>query len=161
MDEPKIQRLDNQLFDSLLRSAAASPRRRMNHNFHQNMEENPHRFMNVMLRDTYVTPHRHLDPPKSESFIVLAGEMAFFSFNDHGEPAAPILLGRDPIGIDIQPGIWHTLIVLSEHAICFEVKPGPYSAANDKDFAPWAPREGSPQASEYLASLYRRVPAAF
>ena len=33
------------------------------------------------------------------------------------------------------------------------MKPGPYSQANDKDFAPWAPREGEPGAAEYLERL--------
>jgi hypothetical protein len=42
---------------------------------------------------------------------------------------------------------------LSDHVVCFEVKPGPYSAANDKDFAPWAPREGDTGAATYLAAL--------
>ena len=41
---------------------------------------------------------------------------------------------------------WHTIAVLTEHVVCFEVKPGPYSAENDKTLAPWAPREGDPRA---------------
>jgi cupin fold WbuC family metalloprotein len=84
---------------------------------------------------------------------VLSGEIAFFTFDDSGQITSVQALGRDPIGIDIQPGVWHTLAVLSEHAICFEVKPGPYSVTNDKDFATWAPREGDPRASEYLSDL--------
>jgi cupin fold WbuC family metalloprotein len=153
MDDAQIQTLDSALFATLIQKASASPRLRVNHNFHHSMEENPHRFMNVMLRGTYVTPHRHWDPPKSESFLVLSGEIVFFTFDDSGQVTQSLVLGRDPIGVDIQPGVWHTLAVLSEHAVCFEVKPGPYVAANDKDFAPWAPREGSPEAAQYLASL--------
>jgi len=157
MASPDIQVLDSALFSELVRRAETSPRRRTNHNFHRGMEENPHRFLNVMLRGTYVTPHRHLDPPKSESFLVLSGEMAFFAFDDKGSVIRQVLLGRDPVGVDIQPGVWHTLVVLSEEAVCFEVKPGPYSAANDKDFAPWAPREGDSEAAGYLAALVSRV----
>jgi cupin fold WbuC family metalloprotein len=59
------------------------------------MEDNPHRFLNVMIRGTYVTPHRHRDPPKSESFIVLEGELAFFTFDDAGEITSTVVLGRD------------------------------------------------------------------
>jgi cupin fold WbuC family metalloprotein len=157
MTSPDIQVLDSALFSELVERAERSPRRRTNHNFHRTMEENPHRFLNVMLRGTYVTPHRHLDPPKSESFLVLSGEMAFFAFDDNGSIIRQVLLGRDPVGVDIQPGVWHTLVVLSEQAVCFEVKPGPYSAANDKDFAPWAPRESDPGAAVYLAALVSRV----
>jgi cupin fold WbuC family metalloprotein len=148
-----IQLIDRNLFQTLIEKARRSPRLRTNHNFHGSMEENPHRFLNVMTRGTYVTPHRHLDPPKSEAFLVLSGEIAFFIFDDYGNVIDRRNIGRDPIGIDLAPGIWHSLAVLTEEAVCYEVKPGPYSAANDKDFAPWAPREGDPQAEEYLAKL--------
>jgi cupin fold WbuC family metalloprotein len=117
------------------------------------MQDNPHRFLNVMIQGTYIAPHRHLDPPKAESFLVLDGEIAFFTFDDSGEIAATHILGRDVMGIDIAPGIWHTMAPLTPHAICYEVKPGPYVASSDKDFAPWAPLEGDERAPSYLASL--------
>ena len=157
MAEGKIQTLDRELGRRLIERARSSPRLRTNHNFHTAMEENPHRFLNVMVRGTYVTPHRHLDPPKAESFLVLEGEIAFFTFDDTGRIASTHILGRDTIGIDIDPGIWHTLVVLSPEAVCYEVKPGPYAVANDKDFAPWAPREGDPAAAAYLERLLAGV----
>ena len=157
MPEGRIQTIDGALLRNLMERARQSPRLRTNHNFHATMEENPHRFLNVMVRGTYVTPHRHLDPPKSESFLVLAGEIAFFTFDDAGVVTSTHILGRDAIGIDIDPGIWHSLAVLSGEAVCYEVKPGPYSAANDKDFAPWAPREGDPAAAAYLEGLLARL----
>jgi cupin fold WbuC family metalloprotein len=107
-----------------------------------------------MLRGTYIAPHRHLEPPKSETFLVLEGRAMFFQIDEerrvrerhpHGEGGA--------VGIDIPPGVWHTLLVLSDHVTCFEVKPGPYSVATDKEFAEWAPREGEPGAAAYLESL--------
>ena len=150
---PAIQLLDSALFESLLHRARQSPRLRVNHNFHARMEDNPHRFLNVMIQGTYIAPHRHLDPPKSESFLVLAGEIAFFTFDDAGRIASAHLLGRDAVGIDLEPGVWHTMTPLTPHAICYEVKPGPYLAANDKDFAPWAPREGDPAVAAYLQAL--------
>ena len=153
MADPRIQVLDRELFEGLSERARLSPRRRTNHNFHTGMEDNPHRFLNVMARGTYVAPHRHLDPPKAESFLVLSGEIRFFVFDDDGRVSESRVLGRDAVGIDIQPGVWHTLAVLSEIAVCFEVKPGPYLQATDKDFAPWAPREGEPGAAEYLERL--------
>ena len=122
------------------------------------MGDNPHRFLNVMVRGTYIAPHRHLDPPKSETFLVLEGELAFFTFDDAGKVASTHVLGRDVTGIDIQPGVWHTLAVLSDHAVCFEVKPGPYLASNDKDFAPWAPREGDPDTGRFLNTLLAGLP---
>jgi cupin fold WbuC family metalloprotein len=148
-----VQTLNRALLDDLIEQAQRSPRLRVNHNFHASMEDNPHRFLNVMVKGTYVAPHRHLDPPKAESFVVLQGEVAFFIFDDAGRVTRREVVGSDPIGIDIAPGIFHTLTPLSEHAVCYEVKPGPYSAATDKDFAPWAPREGDPGAAAYLDAL--------
>jgi cupin fold WbuC family metalloprotein len=106
-----------------------------------------------MVRGTYIAPHRHSDPPKSETFLVLEGELAFFTFDDDGQIASTHVLGRDVWGVDIQPGVWHTMAVLTEHVVCFEVKPGPYWVANDKNFAKWAPREGEPGAKAYLDLL--------
>ena len=148
-----VQLVTSELCESLIERARRSPRLRINHNFHSSMEDNPHRFLNVMLRGTYIAPHRHLDPPKSESFLVLEGEAAFFTFNDSGEVAGTYRLGGETLGIDIPPGVWHTLAVLTPHAVCYEVKPGPYRASNDKDFATWAPREGDPGAPAYLERL--------
>lgn len=144
-------------FDSLKQSARESPRRRVNLNFHATLDENPNRFLNVMARGTYVAPHRHASVPKPESFVVLEGEVGFLTFDDEGEVKIARRLGPvtwpRTLGVDLPPGVWHTLVVLSETAVIFEVKPGPYVPAADKDFAPWAPREGQPEAETYLRSL--------
>lgn len=157
VDMPMVQTLNKILLDELIERAKQSPRLRVNHNFHASMEENPHRFLNVMVKGTYIAPHRHLDPPKAEAFLVLEGEVAFFLFDDLGQVVRTEMIGRDPMGIDLPPGVWHTLAPVSEYAVCYEVKPGPYSTANDKDFAPWAPREGDPGVAEYLAGLLARI----
>ena len=148
-----VQTLNRELLEDLIQRARQSPRLRINHNFHASMEDNPHRFLNVMVKGTYIAPHRHLDPPKAESFLVLDGEVAFFIFDDSGAVLRTEVVGRDPIGIDLPAGVWHTLTPLSAHAVCYEVKPGPYTAATDKDFAPWAPREGGAGVSAYLEGL--------
>ena len=153
MLQDQVQLLDSGLIARLIEQARKSPRLRTNYNFHASMEENPHRFLNVMVKGTYFTPHRHLDPPKSEGFLVLKGEVALFTFDDGGRVTGKHVLGRDAIGIDIQPGVWHTLVVLSDYAVCYEVKPGPYTATTDKEFAPWAPREGQPGTREYAERL--------
>jgi cupin fold WbuC family metalloprotein len=143
------------LFARVLDQARQSPRRRMNYNFHPAPDSNPHRFLNVLLRGTYITPHRHLDPPKSETFLALEGHIAFFLFDDRGAVLERHDLGpgQSAFGLDIEPGLRHTIAALSDHAVCFEVKPGPSSPMSDKEFAPWAPREGDPRAAAYLASL--------
>lgn len=153
MDETGVRTLNRALFEELIERARRSPRLRVNHNFHLSAQDNPHRFLNALIKGTYVAPHRHLDPPKAESFVVLEGEVAFFIFDDAGKLVRTEVVGRDPVGIDMPVGAWHTLSPVSDDAICYEVKPGPYVAATDKEFAPWAPREGDPEAAAYLETL--------
>ncbi len=156
-----IQTIQAELVQELIERAKASPRLRTNHNFHASMEENPHRFLNVMLRGSYFTPHRHLKPPKHESFLVLQGEVGFLQYDDNGQviathrlkPSGLLESDGSVMGVDILPGIWHNLVVLSEVAVCYEVKPGPYEVTVDKEFADWAPHEGSEGCEAYLLQL--------
>lgn len=148
-----VQLIDSTLLDRLVAEAADRPRRRINHNFHASLAENPNRMLNAMLRDTYVRPHRHLDPPKCESFVILRGRLAVLVFADDGRIKKGHVLstGSDELhGIDLAPGIFHSIVVLSDAAVIFEVKPGPYEAATDKEFAEWAPAEESPDAPAYV-----------
>jgi cupin fold WbuC family metalloprotein len=153
LESKLIQTLNRELIQDLVERARRSPRLRTNHNFHSSMEDNPHRFLNVLVKGTYIAPHRHLHPPKAEAFLVLEGEVAFFIFDDEGRLVRSEVVGRDPVGIDLPAGVWHTLAAVTDHAVCYEVKPGPYQAATDKDFAPWAPREGEPGVAAYLEGL--------
>jgi cupin fold WbuC family metalloprotein len=150
-----MQLLTQELIDGLIERARAAPRRRINHNFHSGPEDNPHRFLNVLVEGTYVQPHRHLDPPKSETFLVLAGRVGVLLFAGDGTVLGRHVLGPegDSLGIDLEPGVWHTIVCLSPHAVCFEVKPGPWQPASDKEFASWAPREGDAGVAAYLDRL--------
>lgn len=124
----------------------------MNHNFHEGPEDNPHRMLNVLLRGTYVRPHRHVTPPKSEAFLPLTGRVGIVCFDDEGAVTAQYTLdSAGPIrGIDLAPGVWHTVLALTDVSVCYEVKPGPWEPASDKDFAAWAPAEGDPAAGAFL-----------
>ncbi|RYZ10267.1 MAG: cupin fold metalloprotein, WbuC family [Myxococcales bacterium] len=153
-----VQLIDEALLEATLARAAVSPRGRMNHNFHPDLASNPHRFLNAWTRGSYAAPHRHLQVPKPESFVMLRGELALFVFDDAGAVTERHILGRGGVlGVDLAPGLWHTVAALTETAVCFEVKAGPYDAATDKEFAPWAPREGDPAAARYLAALLSQI----
>jgi cupin fold WbuC family metalloprotein len=158
MSEPKVvpsvQFLDDALIERTILRARSSPRLRANYNFHPTHEDPTHRFLNVFLRGTYVAPHRHIEIPKPEAFLVLRGELVCFLFDEAGKVEGRHVLGRGGVlGIDLPPGTWHTLAPATEVAVCYEVKPGPWDPATDKEFAPWAPREGEPGTADYLATL--------
>jgi cupin fold WbuC family metalloprotein len=89
---------------------------------------------------------------------MLRGELASFVFDDDGSVRERCVLGRSGLfGIDLPPGVWHTLTAVTDEAVCFEVKPGPWDPATDKEPAPWAPREGEPGAADYLARLVKEL----
>ena len=90
MSEPKL--ISAELFEGIAELAAASPRRRMNHNLHDAAGDNPHRFLNILLRGTYIRPHRHVTPPKAETFLVLEG-------------IAGIVIVTDGASADTSPGV--------------------------------------------------------
>lgn len=161
MDVPGVQLIDGSLIERITAGAKRSPRARMNHNFHGSAEDAVHRFLNVLTRETYVAPHRHLHPPKHESFLVLEGRIAVFVFSDAGEIQGAWTLSDGPPharGIDLPAGVWHTVVALSPSAVCYEVKPGPWDPATDKEFAPWAPQEQEPDAAGYRSRLLEHLP---
>lgn len=158
MGVSQVKLIDEALFRMVAQQAATSPRKRMNYNFHTGPEDNPHRFLNVLLRGTYIRPHRHAHPPKAESFLVLDGVAEVLLFDDLGRVVERHQMGSDSRegktwGVDLPPGIWHTIVALSDRVVCFEVKPGPWEPASDKEFASWAPAENDLNATTYLKKL--------
>ncbi|MDF3820950.1 WbuC family cupin fold metalloprotein [Leptospira sp. 96542] len=139
----EIQLIDSQLFSNLSQKAIQAPRKRTNHNFHE-LTEVYQRFLNVLTKGTYIAPHRHWNDPKPETFVVLEGKIGFLIFNQDGSIQETHTLSSDGSvrGIDLQPGVWHTLVCLSDVAICFEGKSGPYDPNIDKEFLQGYPEEG-------------------
>ena len=154
----EVKLISSSLFNTVGALAEASPRLRMNYNFHSGPADNPHRFLNVLLRGTYIRPHRHFAPPKSECFIVLEGIADVILFNDRGAIEDRYRLGEESPegrlwGVDIPPGVWHTILARTPRVVCFEVKAGPWIPASDKEFATWSPAENDPEAAAYSRSL--------
>lgn len=79
-------------------------------------------------------------------------------FNDKGDVQSRYRLGDSSNGdkqwgVDVAPGVWHTVIALSDRVVCYEVKPGPWEPASDKEFASWAPKEGAANVHDYMAKI--------
>ncbi|MCT8334204.1 WbuC family cupin fold metalloprotein [Leptospira sp. 85282-16] len=150
----EIQLIDSDLIGNLVKKAQNAERKRTNHNFHE-QKEVYQRFLNVLSKNTYIPPHRHLSDPKPETFVILEGEIGFLIFHENGEiKEAHKLSSKGPKrGIDLQPGVWHSLVCLSETAVCFEGKSGPYDPTVDKEFHPKYPLESDPKFSETIKSF--------
>ena len=140
-DQPKTEFIDRELMDAVAEKAAASPRRRMNYNFHRSTDEKVNRLLNVMHRGSYLPVHRHLNPEKSESIIVVRGKVGVTIYDDAGREVESRTVGAgcDCVGFDIEAGVWHGLVVLEDNTVLFEVKQGPYAPILAENIASWSP----------------------
>lgn len=160
LDAPptKLTPMTSRLLDQAVEGARQSPRLRMILPLHKSADATLHRMFNAMQPGTYIAPHRHFCPPKAESILVLRGAMCFITFDDSGlvQQMIDVTVGSDVFGVDIEPGIFHTFLILQPDTVMYEVKPGPYAPIDDKDFATWAPREGDAAVAGYLAMLQQK-----
>lgn len=163
LDAPEgpLVTLTTALAEEAVAASRESARRRMILPLHKSPEDALHRMFNALQPGTYVRPHRHLDPPKAELFLVLSGAIDFIVFDEGGAiaHAERLAAGSPRFGADLEAGHFHSFLVCVPDTLIYEVKPGPYTAATDKDFAAWAPEEGAAEAAAYLESLERAVAA--
>ncbi len=154
-----MQIIDDKVIEALSLEARQSSRLRKNLNIHQDYDEPCQRLLNAVEPGSYIRPHRHLSPPKPECFVLLRGRLAIVIFDDRGEVERVLELSRGAgtLGADIPDGTWHSIVSLEAGSVFFETKPGPYVPLSDKDWAPWAPAEGDPEAAGYLERLLRIV----
>lgn len=135
------------------------------HVLHTGDEDPVQRMLNALQPGSYVTPHRHLVPPKVESLVLLQGSLAFVSFDDAGEPDEDgcLVLSReaDVLAVDCRPGVWHTFFALEPDTVVFEVKAGPYVRGRDQEWPEWAPSQNGEGGREYLADLEDRFRQRF
>ena len=124
MKELKI--IDIQLLNEVSEKAKASPRLRMNYNFHQSLDDKCHRMLNALEPGTEIPIHRH--PSKDESFVVLRGKVKVTTYNDDGSIIDSIVLDSKvgQFGVDIPKNVWHTLESLESDSVIFECKEGPF-----------------------------------
>ncbi len=143
-----VARLSRAALDRLSVQAASSPRLRANQNVHV-MEDPVHRLFNAIEPGSYIRPHRHLNPPKTETMILVKGRLGFLAFREDGTVAERIVLDAagETFGIDVAPGVWHSFVALAAGTVAFETKAGPYVPPGEADAAPWAPAEGAPGAA--------------
>ncbi|NJM15441.1 MAG: WbuC family cupin fold metalloprotein [Bacteroidales bacterium] len=153
--------INKELLQETISRAQVSPRQRTNYNFHLQLNDPLQRMLNAIEPGSYIQPHRHQAPDKREAFIILSGKAIVVSFTGDGQVKEHITLSQagGNVGCEIPEGEFHTIIALEKGTVVYEVKDGPYSPMNDKDFAPWAPREGEKGTLEYMQQLLDRLGA--
>jgi cupin fold WbuC family metalloprotein len=148
--------IDQKLFDTLTTQAKASPRKRKNFNFHASDTAICHRLLNALEMDSYIQPHRHLDPNKDETLIVVRGKLGAIFFDDVGNVTHKVIIeaGGDNVGLHTPSGVFHSFVALAPNSVIFEAKAGPYVPVSENEKASWAPAENSPDAQAYLKKMF-------
>ncbi|MDD4625091.1 MAG: WbuC family cupin fold metalloprotein [Candidatus Paceibacterota bacterium] len=159
----EVKRIDRQLITEALSLAGESKRRRHLILLHkQKKGERMTVMINAFLPGTYVRPHRHNDEYETEVFNLLKGRAFILIFDNSGsiDYERSMMADRDrrDLGISIEAGIWHSVIVL-EPAVLLEVKShrNGYDEKTDKEFAPWSPKEGTGEAEKYLKEMTKKL----
>lgn len=155
-----IRLLDQQTLDTLSREALSAPRRRKNLNLHSSLEDPLQKLFIAMQADSYIRPHRHPEPEKTELFIAIRGRFAVLIFDANGilQKRYELEANGKLFAAEIKPETWHTVIALDDGAVFLEVKQGPYTPLTDKHFADWAPAENTAGVSAYLNWLQQAQP---
>lgn len=150
-----IRRIDSALLAEVSAEAKASPRQRKNRNFHPSDDYPGHRLLNAVEPDSYVMPHRHLDPSKDETMVCLSGRLGMVIFTEDGSVSETLVFapGSDLLGVDVPHGVFHSVLALEPGTVFLEAKSGPYRPLLEEEKAPWAPAEGAEAAPAYLESL--------
>lgn len=150
--------LDSRAIDAFVVHARAATRRRLNLNLHADYSDPVQRFLNAGEPDSYIRPHRHA-AARWELFTVLRGRIEFVVFADDGAVAERHALAAETGSVIEIPGAtWHSFIFAVSGTVALEVKPGPYVAATDKEFAPWAPSEDDLAGGLYARWLAQAAP---
>jgi len=155
----KVARAD---IEFLKECAPASANRRTRFCAHQTGGDSIHEMLIVLLRGTYIRPHKHV--AKVESFHVIEGVVDVVIFNETGTIAEVVRMGDYASGRNFYYRIahpaYHTLILRSEVVVIHETTNGPFRR-EETIFAPWSPVEtDAGAAEEFMKKLSDSVSAS-
>lgn len=125
--------IDDTLLDKVSAKAKTSDRLRMNFNLHDSLDAKAQRLLNALEVGTTLPVHRH--PHTAETYMLLRGKIRVMFYDEMGEEIKSFIL--DPsmgnYGVHIPAGQWHTLEVMANDSVIFEVKDGPYTPLEPED----------------------------
>jgi cupin fold WbuC family metalloprotein len=152
-----MKHIDAKTIQDLCQMATKSPRLRSHHNIHDDLNEDIQRLLIGLQPGTYIHPHIHPEDYKKEMIILLQGSCTCLTFDKKGKITTSTKLSTSAPVAEFPDKEFHSIICTSENTIVLEVKKGPYRPLEPSCFADWAPKEGSPQAEEYIKSLLKGI----
>lgn len=123
------------------------------------------KLFNAIKENSYIRPHRHSLDPKEECLIAIKGLFELIIFTDQGIIESITFLWSEKYseklsiasGLELPAWVWHTVISLEDDSALFEIKGGPFNPSLAKEFAPWAPEEGTQHTNVFLKRLSERL----
>lgn len=160
-----VRVFSDDLINSLSHEAKFNNRKRKHQNLHGSYQEACQRFFNAIEPESYLRPHCHGPYQGAETLIAIKGLMAFLLFDEQGEVQEIHLFGAGAhaakgdvaIGVEVQPGQWHTVVSLQSGSVLLEMKGGPFNPEAPKYFALWAPEEMTQEGAIYLENLKEKI----
>ncbi|MGD9040522.1 MAG: WbuC family cupin fold metalloprotein [Desulfobacteraceae bacterium] len=152
-------RITEELINEVSEKAKTSARKRTNYNFHKSYNDPVQRFLNAVEPDSYLQPHKHQDPDKTEIFLILRGRVLIVEFDEIGKITEHLILGSEVgnLAVEIPARTWHSFIALEEGSVLYEIKEGPFIQETGKTSASWAPEEGTREAVEFNKKILEEL----
>jgi cupin fold WbuC family metalloprotein len=146
MKPDRIQSVDKRRLAELAREASVAPRRRAHLLLHDGPQDQVQRLMIMLQPGSYVRPHHHSQ--QWEMLVLQQGCGDVLMFDELGILRDRIELSERAPVAQIPVGLWHGFVVREPDTAVMEIKPGPY---RPNEFATWAPQEGDPKGTRYVA----------
>ena len=122
------------IMDNLTAKAKTSPRRRMNMDLRNGIDDQSQRMLNAIEPDSVVPIHRH--QKSSETVVCLRGRVVE-EYYDELEHICTETIELTPNGqtvaLNIPAGQWHTIRSLESGSVVLEMKDGKFDPLTDVD----------------------------
>lgn len=152
-----VIRLDRRAVDLVREAALRNPRGRARICTHRDAGDSLHEMLIGIAAASYVRPHRHHG--KIESFHLVEGEAEVVILSPAGLVEDVVALGpQASFYYRLDAPRYHTLLLGSPVLVIHETTNGPFDPAQT-DWAPFAPAEGTADATGYAARLRQSVAA--
>ena len=130
----KTMKITQAILDDLAAKAKASPRRRMNMDLRNGIDDQSQRMLNAIEPDSVVPIHRH--QKSSETVACLRGRVVE-EYYDELERTCTEAIELSPNGpvvaLNIPAGQWHTLRSLESGSVILEMKDGKFEPLQECD----------------------------
>ncbi len=126
--------ITEEILDTLVEQAKASPRKRMNHDLRTTPADTSQRMLNAIEPGSVIPIHRHTH--STETVAVIRGALRQNFYDEEGNLTETyVVRAGSAVSLFVVPlGAWHNSEALESGTIIFEAKDGAYCAPDPGDF---------------------------